>query len=271
MKKFISASILIIFLIIIVISGCTGGGDKADIIIYGDSRTNHIIHQDVVDSLMSFDPDVVFHTGDLVENGLIYENWLIFNIITEHMRENAAFYPVAGNHERESQYYYDNFELPNNEKWYSVVYENILFILLNSNLPLDDNSEQYWWLRNELSNASGYNYRIVLFHHPIYNVGLHEPDEKNIGTYIVPLFINYDVDLVISGHDHNYQRFFVDGIYYVITGGGGAPLYEQTRTDINNQIFEKKYHYCVINSNVDGLSFTTYDIDKNIIDQFKVN
>jgi len=245
MKKYISVSILILFLVVIVISGCTSSSKKADIIVYGDSRTNHVIHQDVVDSLMTFNPDVVFHTGDLVEDGLVYENWFIFNIITEYMRENTAFYPVAGNHERESQYYYDNFDLPNNEKWYSVIYENSLFILLNSNLALDDNSEQYAWLRNELSNASGYDYRIVIFHHPIYN-------------------------LVISGHDHNYQRFFVDGIYYIITGGGGAPLYGQTTSDTNNQVFKKTYHYCLININSDRLTFTTYDIDKNIIDQFEV-
>jgi len=270
MKKYISVSILILFLVVIVISGCTSSSKKADIIVYGDSRTNHVIHQDVVDSLMTFNPDVVFHTGDLVEDGLVYENWFIFNIITEYMRENTAFYPVAGNHERESQYYYDNFDLPNNEKWYSVIYENSLFILLNSNLALDDNSEQYAWLRNELSNASGYDYRIVIFHHPIYNVGLHIPDEKNIEPFLVPLFIKYDVDLVISGHDHNYQRFFVDGIYYIITGGGGAPLYGQTTSDTNNQVFKKTYHYCLININSDRLTFTTYDIDKNIIDQFEV-
>ena len=124
-----------------------------DIIIYGDTRTDHENHQIVVDAIVAENPKYVFHTGDLVDHGEIAEEWIIFNEITAELQSMAEFYPVLGNHEDNSQNYFDNFELPNNEIWYSVEIENLLFIILDSNIDITSGSEQYIWLENELKEG----------------------------------------------------------------------------------------------------------------------
>jgi len=41
---------------------------------------------------------------------------------------------------------------------------------------------------------------------------------------LVPLFEKYKVAAVFAGHDHNYQHHLKNGVHYIVTGGGGAPL-----------------------------------------------
>ena len=66
--------------------------------------------------------------------------------------------------------------------------------------------------------------RIVVLHHPPYTCGGHLGSAA-VRRAWVPLFERYGVRLVLSGHDHNYQRFARDGVTYVVHGGGGAGLY----------------------------------------------
>lgn len=79
------------------------------------------------------------------------------------------------------------------------------------------------WLRGMLATRAGFT-RIVVLHHPPFTCGGH------LGSVAVrrswmQLFVRGGVHLVLSGHDHNYQRFERDGVTYVVHGGGGAGLY----------------------------------------------
>ena len=79
------------------------------------------------------------------------------------------------------------------------------------------------WLRRTLAARTGVR-RIVVLHHPPYTCGGHLGSAA-VQRAWVPLFRRYGVRLVLSGHDHNYQRFARDGVTYVVDGGGGAGLY----------------------------------------------
>ena len=109
---------------------------------------------------------------------------------------------------------------------------------------------------------------ITVFHHPIYTVGRHEEDEKNLINTIVPLFEQYGVDIVFSGHNHSYERSVVNGITYVVTGGGGAPLYNQERESSYNVAFEKQHHFCLLEKTGDELTVTVYNVALDVIDNF---
>jgi Icc-related predicted phosphoesterase len=65
---------------------------------------------------------------------------------------------------------------------------------------------------------------IVVFHHPPYSCGSYGHDESIQENWVTRF--DDDVFLVLSGHEHNYQRFEDSGTTYVVTGGGGAALTE---------------------------------------------
>ena len=266
--------ILLIFLVIAVVSDCgnaTFSPKENSIVVYGDTRTGHEIHRKLVEIFKKIKPEAIFNTGDLVNDGNSTDDWSIFNSITFSLRSLYPYYPAAGNHEKESPLYYENFILPNNEKWYSVSLGNIYFIVLNSNLPLSPGTDQYNWLLSDISKIdSQKNFIVVIFHHPIFDVGLHSPDEKNLGDYLLPIFQEYGVVIVLSGHDHNYQRFNYNSIYFVVTGGGGAPLYGKYRTSNYLKIFYKRYNFCTLYSEGNKLIFNACDIDLNLIDHFEL-
>lgn len=93
--------------------------------------------------------------------------------------------------------------------------------LLDSNRV---NGAQTAWLRRHLA-ASTARWKIVAFHHPPYVCGYHSGDDR-IASRWVPLFERYGVQLILSGHEHSYQRFLARrGVTYVVHGGGGAIPY----------------------------------------------
>ena len=274
-KKLIISISLIITLIFLLISCSFLESQESlssPIIIYGDSRTNHQIHQKIVDEIIKTNPSIVFHTGDLVEDGLNPAQWTTFNEIISDLIKITQFYPALGNHENNSPLYFDNFDLPNNERWYIVEENNLQFIVLDSNSDCSIGSEQYLWLEDDLQNINeDIKFVIVIFHHPPFSTGPHTEDEKGLKQSIVPLFEKYGVDIVFNGHDHDYERSLYNNIYYIVTGGGGAPLYDQARTSPYSQLFRKVYHFCKLSVINDQLIIEVYDIDSSIIDQFTIN
>lgn len=97
--------------------------------------------------------------------------------------------------------------------------------LLDSNSV---NDRQTAWLEHQLAGSSAI-WKIVVFHHPPYACGGHSGNQ-DVQKRWVPLFERYGVQLVLSAHDHNYQRFAArNGVTYVVHGGGAAGLYRLHR------------------------------------------
>jgi len=104
---------------------------------------------------------------------------------------------------------------------YQVSRTGLDLFVLNSNSVGD---RQTRWLKRHLA-ASRARWKIVSFHHPAYSCGGYLSDPA-VASRWVPLLERYGVDLVLSGHDHNYQRFAARrGVTYVVHGGGGQELY----------------------------------------------
>jgi calcineurin-like phosphoesterase family protein len=97
----------------------------------------------------------------------------------------------------------------------------VQLFFLDSN---DVTARQTAWLEEQLSDSAA-TWKIAVFHHPPYTCGGHAGN-ADVAKRWVPLFQDYGVQLVLSGHDHNYQRFAArNGVTYVVDGGGGAGLY----------------------------------------------
>ena len=245
-----------------------------NIVIYGDTRTGDDIHRQITDLIVRTRPTVVFHTGDLVSTGSQPDDWARFNAISAPLRAIAEFYPALGNHEGGSALFFNNFHLPNNEQWYSVQRNRICFVVLNSEAATNVNSPQYHWLDSTLAAAAATDsieFKVAIIHHPPYSSSEHTEDEKGLRLTLVPLFERYKVAVVFSGHDHDYERSYCGGIYYIVTAGGGAPLYDRARNLPCSQEFAKKYHFCRLARVGDRMIVTVVGVDSQVIDKFEVH
>ena len=220
-------------------------------VVFGDTRSDPIAHQNVVSSILTLAPDFVLHTGDMVADGLVANDWTTFFSIERKLMSQSPLYGVMGNHEHDSPIYFDVFHFPGNERWYSFDYGNIHFIGLqiDSAGGFQADSEQARWLESDLAQTQQ-PWKIVFFHVPPHSSGEHGGDER-IRDALEPILKKYQVDVVFNGHDHDYERLMTNSIVYIVTGGGGAPLYRQVLTDPASAYFTSTLHSVLVN--VDGL------------------
>ena len=233
---------------------------------YGDSRSNLAAHREVSKAIARESPLFVIHTGDMVYSDCRLNDWADFFKATEPLSD-TLFFPVIGNHERVAKNYKAFFSLPGNEYYYSYRVGDLLFVMLNANKRFDRCSSQYKWLKSLLKSEPA-KFTIAIFHHPAFSYSSHG-DSFFVKKILVPLFEKYGVDLVLSGHDHNYQRIEHNGITYIVTGGSGASLY--SLKDPSGPVASfKGYHFVLFEYSSGILKGTCYDTGENAIDSFNV-
>jgi len=244
------------------------GSDTKKVVVYGDTRTGDDEHRSIIAQIKEQTPYAIFHTGDLVDDGDVASQWDTFNEITVDLFKDRWFYSTLGNHEKNSDNYFENFVLPGNERYYSVNIGNVHYIVLDSNFEISSGSDQYIWVEADLKNAATKSdFQVVVMHHPPYSTGAHGDDESGMRTKIVPLLEKYGVDLVFSGHDHSYERADNNSIVYIVAGGGGAPLYPQKFEKEYSKLFMETLNYCVIEMDGENLTMTAYNEKSEVIDK----
>ena len=127
----------------------------------------------------------------------------------------VKFYASLGNHDDDGQTQYKLFNM-NGSKYYSFKPKNgVRFFALDSNY-VDD--KQLDWLGKELA-ASGSDWKIAFFHHPLYSSGETHGSADVQRELLEPLFVKHGVDVVITGHEHFYERIKPQkGVTYFIIG-----------------------------------------------------
>jgi hypothetical protein len=136
------------------------------------------------------------------------------------------FFPSLGNHDwyaSGARPYLDYFTLPGNERYYDFVWGAVHVFVLDSDPNEPDGitaqSRQAAWLREGLG-ASRARWKIVTMHHAPYSSGPHGSTSVMRWPYK-----QWGADLVLAGHDHDFERFDVDGLPFIVNGLGGAVLY----------------------------------------------
>lgn len=209
------------------------GPAEFEFVVFGDTRTRDAVHRRVVEAILKqTTPDFVLHTGDLVADGREADQWPVFFEIENPLLRRAAFFAALGNHEHNSRYFYQFFDL--DRPYYSFDWGQAHFVVLMSdraNWAADEPArqrlwaEQLRWLEEDLAQAQQKAFRFAMMHHPPFTAVKRRQGSPNPTQDMVPLFEKYRVQAVFCGHDHNYQHHVVRGVHYIVTGGGGAPLY----------------------------------------------
>jgi tartrate-resistant acid phosphatase type 5 len=201
---------------------------------------------DVANLVKSWEPDFIATTGDNnYPNGSLAT---IDNNIGQYYHEFISaypgnygsstiqnrFFPTLGNHDWRSLRcsansctgpYLDYFSLPGNERYYDFVWGPVHFFMLDSDGKEPDgtgsDSQQARWLQSQLQTSES-PWNLVFLHHSPFSSSLnHGSDSKLQWPYQ-----EWGVSAVIAGHNHNYERLFVDGLTYFVNGLGGKSIYD---------------------------------------------
>ena len=127
----------------------------------------------------------------------------------------VKFYASLGNHDESNQRFYKHFNM-NGKRFYTFKPRNgVRFLALDSNYM---DREQIEWLQKELA-GSGSEWKICFFHHPLYSSGDRHGPSLSLRAILEPIFVEHGVSMVITGHEHFYERIKPQlGIYYFIVG-----------------------------------------------------
>lgn len=212
--------------------------DEVRFAVIGDYGMNNNSEADVSHLIHSWSPDFIITLGDNnypsgsadtidANIGKYFHDYIYpYNGKYGAGSEINRFFPSLGNHDwlqKDAQPYLDYFTLPGNERYYDFTRGPVHFFAVDSDELEPDgvgvSSVQAAWLKQGLQ-ASTSPWNVVYFHHPPYSSSHHGSTD-----WMRWPFEKWGANVVMAGHDHNYERLLVDNIPYFVNGSGGGSLY----------------------------------------------
>ena len=284
-----------------------GGAFKA--LIFPDSQSNNYSDwKNIARFAKKQNSDVAFfvNMGDLVDNGEDHAQWKAWFEALEGIIDTVPIAPVLGNHEtytqnwkvRMPQSYLHLFSLPENSdpehqnQFYSFDYGPVHFIVLNTQFAEmeqfqpDLMKKQKKWFINDITKTQK-KWKIVLMHKDVLNYAIKNRSDRqagisDIGKEWMPLFDQYEIDVVLTAHLHTYRRranlynFEPDsrGPLYIITGVAGNVRYPNLWVD---HPFDKAVaaqpetnNYMTLEASADILHLSSFLPDGKQIDTIEI-
>ncbi|HUS64474.1 MAG TPA: metallophosphoesterase [Kofleriaceae bacterium] len=197
-----------------------GSGARVAFVAFGDSGNGGDDQFSVREHLETVPMQMMIHTGDIAyESGTMQQFEDNYFSVYASMTDSIPMWPSIGNHD-EHDTYHQVYDLPwasSSHDYYSFDYGDVHFVALDTN---DVSQRQADWLEDDLAENQR-EWTVVYGHHPPFSSGEHGC-ATDVRDLFVPIFEKYDVDLVLAGHDHDYERMVPqNGVNYVVTGGGG--------------------------------------------------
>lgn len=270
----------------------TGTG-TVSFIAFGDSGTGSTAQRQLATRMAADTANIALHAGDIVygsSSGVGDASYFRFNTwffdIYAAWLSTRPFYPTEGNHDsrlsnNNGAAYLDAFTLPSNggsashrERYYSFDYGPVHFVALDTEFTFQDatrRAEQVAWLEADLA-ATAQPWKVAFFHRSPFSAGAEHGSDLAVRAAFAPLFEQYGVQLAISAHEHDYERSLPwresgtgSPVTYVVTGGGGAPLYPAGRaawTDVS----ASRHHYLRADADACTLTLRAIGTDGGVFD-----
>lgn len=261
--------------------------------VMGDTQRNPEITRRCADGLFALRPNVVIHCGDVVDDGFAKSQWVNDLLVpANRLFSQVPVFPVIGNHEKNAHWYYDYFDLPEPEYWYTWKVGNAQFFMIDSNKDCGPGSPQYQWLERELA-ASTATWKFTAHHHPCFSSDEDDYGDRLRGkpekrwadgdsnaARLVPLYERHGVDIAFAGHIHSYERTWPilqmtinqsRGVRYIVSGGGGGSLEQAApqRAWFSLHV-QRGYHYCFAVVQDRTIQFKAYDVEGRLFDTFEL-
>ena len=196
--------------------------------------------------------------------------------------EGVRFHAVLGNHDirtldGEAQVGEPRFGMLG--RYYTWKLGPVTFIMFDSqavDVELDSGASsadgsQYQWVLDQVAKAQDAPWTVVVFHDPVYSTGITHASKPGWDVSVGEPLAAAGVDLVLNGHDHNYQSAEVDGVTYIVTGGGGAELYPcdlPPQPPVTTCI--QKHHFVEVEAGPDSMTVSAITETGEILETIQV-
>ena len=288
-----------------------GSSDPIRFAVTGDSRNEAIVFAEIQRRLRDEAVDFQIFTGDAVEFGFNQADWDAWfaaefdGIRVEDALADSVLMPSVGNHDGLADNYVLQFALPQEEspleqgggeQWYAFDYGGAHIVVLDTSTPNElVEGPQAEWLEADLAavDRAVTPWVFALHHYATYSCSHRHGSQIDIRAAWQPSYDRHGVDVVFTGHDHNYERSLpirgldamgegvvavsgpdgepVDesGTVYVVSGGSGAPLYGIDADCYHTRAAESTHNYVVVELDGRTLRYAAYRLDGTLLDSFE--
>lgn len=225
----------------------------------GDSRNGYDVWAQLATQLQQRAPDLVLFSGDAVTLGIGQLEWDEFFDRAEPLFARAPVVSAHGNHEGNSVNYYSQFAMPGDQENFSFDYGHAHLTVAND--TPEDPAVIAGGTRDQLEAdfeaSKGARWRMLMNHQAFWSSAQSHGSSLMLQQAWMPLVDKYKLDLVLNGHDHEYeiskplvgglpQASNRDATVYVVGGGAGAELYEVGAGTIDFRSYAEKTHSAAV-------------------------
>jgi predicted phosphodiesterase len=242
--------------------------------VIGDSGTGEHAQYEVADKMELYRQkvqfDFVIMLGDNIYGGHRPHDFKKKFELPYHALLDAGvkFYASLGNHDNPDERLYKPFNM-GGQRYYTFNKGDVEFFVLDSNYM---DPAQLSWLEENLKKSKA-EWKIAYFHHPLYSNGRTHGSDLDLRSRLGPLFREYGVNAVFSGHEHVYERVRPeDSIYYFILGNSGKLMTHDFRSSEGMEKgFDTDLSFMLVEIASDELHFQTISRRGETIDSGSVN
>ncbi len=181
----------------------------------------------------------------------------------------VKFYASLGNHDNSNEVLYKPYNM-NGQRYYTFKKGDAEFFVLDSNYM---DATQLDWLQRQLRESNS-KWKIAYFHHPLFSDGRFHGPDLDLRKQLMPIFEQYGVNVVLSGHEHVYERVNPQhGIYFFVLGNSGELRYHNLRRPSSEMAagFDTDRTFMLVELTADKLYFQTISrtgetVDSGILD-----
>jgi len=232
-----------------------------------DCRSGVAVHDTISVAIKNAQPLFSLYGGDLCYSGNYADFTNEFLRLAElALDATAPFYNVPGNHEgwgRSTKAFVENPSATSGtQDYYSFDCGDLHVLAINNQVSDSPGSAQFIFATNDLARSAK-PWKIVASHNPAYCFGGHTPDAD-----VQAIIANGNVDLVLSGHAHYYERLYTNGIRQLVIGAAGAPLADVgvVGVDPGLEVAVKTNCYAVADVTYTSLCLVVYNEVGDVLD-----
>ena len=239
----------------------------------GDTQLGEAITPVIFQQMRAAGVEFALHLGDLVDEAASDDEWE--RLIADAEAEQIRLLPVVGNHDRlrdrsdTGETRWRQYFPQLHGTFYHFRHRGLNFVMLNSERSLIRGSEQEQFLRWQLEHHPGPT--IVCLHRPVFSSGSRDwPAMLARRLWVHGAVRESDVVAVLAGHNHFYDRSLpLDGVTYVVSGGGSSKLYAaETPAATSAKFVAGRNHFGLVDVYADHLAVRAIDLTGVEFDRF---